>query len=732
MIRARLPIALVLLGLLIGAVRLAPSVQLDFSLEPIIESNPEQVAALAEFREVLPPRRVDLAVAVEWPSRVTGAELTQLAELEERLVALPEVESAVSLASALVIEAPLGVPMPWPVRKLVGDGYADEVVRRHPLLDRTLLSANGRAASLHLRRSGDERALLEAVEGALAEAAPRGATARLIGSAPVDRTVSQTMLASMIESVALEALVFAIVLPLLFRSTRGTLLPLLVVHAAIAFDLALHVLLDWPLSLIDVAIPGLVTILGLCDAVHMMHRFEEAFARTGDRFAAVGEMMRKVGTACFHTSFTTGIGFLSLMVARHEVVRSFGVKASMAVVVTYLTIILALPVALALWPSRAARPGALTGLFSSLRYGRPRLVLGVTALVIGWSIVGATRVRVESRWLEELSPNAAVVQDLHWAEASFTGLQSIEVQLAGDLSRHQTFAGVERLQQAIIGEADVLSTESYVQWIREALGQPPGVDADRLATGLKLMGLFGDRFPGHLVDRDLSRGLVVFRTGDIGTVRYRQLCERIEEEARALPAECRATVGGYTRMAHDSAAEVVTTMLQSFALSLFAITVFVSFIYRSWTVGLVSMLPNLLPILVAVGLNGWLEIPLRIGIVMIYSLGLGLAVDDSIHVLTRFHQERREHPHATVPAALLRTLRSTGRALFTSSLILALGALCYLPAELRSMHDVGILLTAIVVTALVADLWLLPVLIEGSLARRAARAPATPRDGLSR
>jgi len=130
--------------------------------------------------------------------------------------------------------------------------------------------------------------------------------------------------------------------------------------------------------------------------------------------------------------------------------------------------------------------------------------------------------------------------------------------------------------------------------------------------------------------------------------------------------------------------------------------------------------PNLLPVLVALGLTGWFDVPLRIGIAMIFSLGLGLAVDDSIHLLTRYREETRRAPGRPVRASITRALRSTGVALITTSLVLLVGSLCYLPSEFRSMRDVGFLLSAMVTTALVADLWLLPHMLE----RFGPKAPA--------
>ena len=97
---------------------------------------------------------------------------------------------------------------------------------------------------------------------------------------------------------------------------------------------------------------------------------------------------------------------------------------------------------------------------------------------------------------------------------------------------------------------------------------------------------------------------------------------------------------------------------------------------------------------------------------MIFTVGVGLAVDDTIHLLTRFSQERRRRPHASMRDSLLESLRTSGAALAVTSAVLGLGALCYLPSTFQSLRDVGVLMTAIVSSAFLADVFVLPLLLE--------------------
>ncbi len=736
----RAPLTALAVAVVVVAVAWLPHSRLDFSIEPLIEGDADQRQRVASFHERLPPPGVDLIVSLTWPSPLRVAELSRLAEVEQDLLGLRSVGAVESLASVRVLERVLGVPIPTTVASLIGDGTVADVVARHPILHRTLLSVDGRSTVVLIKAQPAvrEAELLHDVETLLARVIGDEATVRMLGSAPVERTLGDLMLSSMRDSALLELLLFALLAPLLFRSVRGVLLPLLVVLVAITLDLGLMAALGLSITVLDVAIPGLITILGLCDAVHMLHRFEVGMRAYRDRSAAIVDMLRHVGVACFHTSFTTALGFLSLLVARHESVREFALKASMAVGVTWLTVMLLMPLGLAWWPVRRAAAPVLENVFDRVSYGRRRLTLLVAVVVVAASVWGASRIRVESRWLEELPADDPAVAAVHWFGEHFTGPLHFTVQLEGDLASAEAVAAVDALRAALIEEPGVTTAHSYVDWLREIAGPERSLDADSVTAAVRILRALGDEFPGHLVDRDMRNGRLTFRTGDLGTQRFLELEQRVTEAARPHAAVIRAEAVSYTLMAHQSSRLIIVTLLQSFAVSLLAITVFVSVIYRSWRLGLVSMLPNVLPITVALGLTGWLDIPVRVGIVMIYCLGLGLAVDDSIHVLTRFRQEQRADPGAPVRTVLLRTLRCTGRALLVTSVIMAAGALSYLPTDLRSTQDVGVLLTAVVLTALIADLWLLPVLVESFLGattpgpRVSPRTPAPPRAATDR
>ena len=382
----------------------------------------------------------------------------------------------------------------------------------------------------------------------------------------------------MVQSILIETLFFVFLLPILFRTLRGMVLPLFVVGSAVVLNFGFMAISGRAITSLGIAIPGLIVIIALCDAIHMMHRFEEAFSRTGDKFGSIVEMMKNVGQACVYTSLTTALGFFSLVVARHAAVRDFAVSITIGVGFAFITVIAVLPLALSFWPIRRPKPEGLA-MLDRLSYGKLRLTLGVFALVLAFSAVGISRVVVDSSWLGELPANEPVVQDLVWYESNFQGLLTLEAEVEGALDTYEAFQAVERLRARMLREEGVTGAETYADWIHEMAGPPvDGNEIDQAAwkRAVAVLRLTGDAFPRHIVTPDFTHARLVLRTRDLGTKRYLELQAILAREAAGLAGGLQARPAGYSQMAHESNQLVVTTMAQSLTVSLAAITLFIA------------------------------------------------------------------------------------------------------------------------------------------------------------
>lgn len=696
-----------------------PDLDLDKSITPFLEASEEARERVAKFDEELPPPLVDVRVVLRWPREIDRDDVVSAGEVAEALRSRDDIDVVISLADIPVIEKTGEVRRPIAFGKVLErepDVSVAELTARHPLIKGALISHDRTAVVLQViadRTSplSNEERLYDLLEDWLPKHVPEDVTFDLIGGHPINSAIVDLMVSDIVKTLLFEVCLLGLLLPLMFRTFRGSFLPLLVVLMALVLDLGVMSWIGMRFTLFDIAIPGLVLVIGLCDAVHMVHHFELELLAGRDQKSAVASMLRRVGPACFFTSFTTALGFLSLLVADHVLVREFAVKAGMAVTVAFITVVGILPVVLRRWPVRNPARDPMRWI-TKIGYGRPRTVILVTALVVVLAATGGFMVRVDSFWLEELPGDLEVVHELEAFHEDFHGVMWMEARLEGDLLRPDALAALEVVSRSMLTQDGVTRVESIADWLREADANLDGpLDEASVKRGAQYLSLAGPLFPAHATTRTFDRGRLFLFTEDIGTMRYMELKDHFEREvARAMPEGITARIDGYLLMAHESGQLLIGTMMKSLAISLVAISLFIMFIYRSVKLGLVAIIPNVIPVMVAWGLMGWSGTMLRTGTVMIFSLGLGLAVDDTIHIMTRFRQELAEG--CSVRTALDRALATSGKALITSSIILAVGTICFMPADFRSLVDIGFLLTAVIVSAAIADLFLLPLILE--------------------
>ncbi|MCA8944579.1 MAG: MMPL family transporter [Planctomycetes bacterium] len=704
LVARRLPILAIFVVAFAACLVAVPNTHFDMSLTPLLRADEALAEEWGTEDVQLTPERdgaPGALLTLDWSRPVRVEDLAWLGELADHGLRILR-----GFDDAWVIDHRSGKPVPRRFLEIVGDRSLTEAAHDHPPIDGALVSEDGTAVALIVAETDRSRAAV-----VLDSIVPEHVTWRLISAGAANDARRDYMIADVQRTLTIEAILFGLLLPLLFRSVRSVVIPLGVVMIATAMSFGSLTLLGRSFTILDCAVPGLIVVIGLSDAVHMLHRFEEALGRGLERRRAVVDMIASVGWACILTSITTAIGFLSLIVSDHAAVREFGFKSAYAVMATLATTLTLIPIALSWWPAQRPAPPRVPGI-GGFDYRYPRTILVVTALVVAWSSIGATRNHVDAQWLEELPPDDPIVTDLQWFDAHFRGFSRVEFTVQGAFDQPATVRALEALGGRIVAsEPDVRFCETFVDWLREILGRPHGeLDDNEIRSSIALLRLAGDRFPSHRISREFDRARFVLTTANLGMHRYFELGRLATRYSEGLSPRLEPHLSGDIRVAHESVRLIATTMLESFLISLISITLLIGILYRSARVALISIVPNALPVLLALGLTGWLGIPIRIGLVMLFSLGLGLAVDDSIHVLTRFGQERPYHSSAR--DALQKTLRSSGGALIITSLILGLGALCHLPSDLRSLQDVGVIVGAIVFSALIADLYLLPLLLE--------------------
>ncbi|MGH0031984.1 MAG: efflux RND transporter permease subunit [Myxococcota bacterium] len=537
---------------------------------------------------------------------------------------------------------------------------------------------------------------------------------------------------SLLSSAAIGAM-----LAFFFRSLLGVVGPILIVQISVLLSVAIVSVLGWKLDLMFGSAPNLLTAVGVAHAVHILSEFRGLHAELGDRRAALVRTLDRVGTPCLLTSLTTATGFLALTTSPIEAIAHMAVYTAGGVIAAFLLSLVLLPALLSFGrrrPVRAADARALTrarggralveGLRAVVRFDlrfRTPIALGFAVLFL-FSGVGIARLSVDSNWLDDFSDVVPLKHATRHIDRVMGGVSNLvyvfDAGEEGGILEPEALAAMEHVHETALAHELVRKGQSIGDVLKDLNqafheGAPeawslPGSRA-LAAQYLLLYESSGGEEAEEWLTHDRSRANLELRLRVAETSLTAKLADDVETVLADLPAGLDVQVTGMGALWLELLDHITTSQIRGFLLAFAVIGVLMCAMFRSLAVGWIAMVPNLSPVVLTLGAMGWLGIPLDYTKVTIASVAIGIAVDDTIHLLSRYHREFRKR--GSYAEALEAAMLDVGRALFITSAALVLGFLMFTASVLDSQANYGVLLAATIVAALVADFLLMPVLI---------------------
>ena len=744
-LRARVPILAVFCLLILGAAYGALHLGADFSIDTLFLSKDEDADFFEAFKERFEESGRDIIVLLHGEGLFSTEALTVLARLTGALEGIDGIEKVVTVLNAPSIQAtedgiriePLG-------EKIPDSPSAVEALKQKALSNRlflrSLVSESGTTLALVARlapfvESQEEKTRVVEEVIATTHSTVQGRFPVYFSGFPViEREMTTKGLRDTRLFMVLSGLILCFFLFITFRSAAGMYLPLAVVVAAVLFLLGLMWMAGQKINLINMVIPSVLLVYGIADSIHLLHRYYEELGKGGSKRAALVVTVRQMFIPCFMTSFTTAAGFLSLTTATIQIVKDFGLFSGIGIMLAFVVNILLLPILLSfhpapkregkIWKGEGAIERALKGV-GLLNERFPRVLLSLGGLLLVGSALMSTRVNIESYVLEELKEENPVVQANRLMEEEMSGVFSYQVQVTSgeeeggldpDFLRH-----VDELESFIAGQPWIRKTLSVVDLLKEMHQAMNGGDPafyrvpetrELVAQYLLLYGMSGDQedldlliTPDHSILRISSMGV------DMGTTNFFELKERTERMAAGLfvpPASARVT--GKSLVAQNALNNIIHDMLTSLFTAFLIISATISILYRSLKLGMISMVPNVIPLVFTLGFMGFFGIHLRTATVIIFSVSLGIAVDDTIHYISRFREEYFRTGDDVI--SMYGTLKSAGRAIVLTTLIMISGFSVFLVSNFKASQDFGLLASITLLSSLLGTFLFLPAFLN--------------------
>ena len=505
------------------------------------------------------------------------------------------------------------------------------------------------------------------------------------------------------------------------------------VAAAVVLTLAVAGLMGRPLNAVTVVVPTLVVVLGVAGAVHVLTQHALAARRRPalgrpplSRRALAAEALRRTVRPCAYAALTTAAGFLALVPAPVAALREFGVLAAVGIAATFACTFGFGAVVLPLLDAsryRLVADGqirrALEKLFAAI-WNRPGRFAWPMLGIVAVGLAGAAQMRADTYTLGYLPDDDAAVRDHAFLEEAWGDYATVDLLVRPAEGRDVLDPA---LLKATVAFADAVAAEPEV---RAAFGLHTLLarySAVRLADSSAIFSrpdeiryVVRQLEEGHsadlrrLVTPDYRLGRLVL-TGEMRSARELGLLLGRVDEIAAAHFEGLAEVepAGYPPLYVRIVERVTTAQTTSFVTALLLVFGLLALVLRDLRLALVAMPANLFPVLVVFGTMGWLGIPLDVATATVAAIVLGIAVDDTIHLLVHVRMGLAEHGPRE---ALLRSARGAGRSVVVTSLVLALGFSVLLFASVQTVFAFGLLTALAALGALVGDLVLLPLALR--------------------
>ena len=603
-----------------------------------------------------------------------------------------------------------------------------------PVYRRTLVADDGRAAALNVRfHDMDDATFLASgldarVASILGEEAGAGARHHVAGRPHVKVHVYRGIVRDLLLLVPIALGVMAVVLFAFFRTGRGVALPLATAVAANLWTFGAIGWLGESLSLLTGLLSPMLLAIGSVYGVHVVARYDEEAGRAATPREAALATLRHIRLPALVAGITTVIGFGALLITEVPAVAQLGTFAMFGIASATLVSLAGIPAVLALLAlpaGRAERVGddrVERWLHAVARFVTTRS----GALLVGWGVVAAVslvaipRIVVDTDYLSYFSPADPIRRDFEAVNRLLAGVVPIYVVVdggaPGSLREPELLRAVEDLQRRIDALPAVSRTLSVVDNLRKLnrAFQADDPAAERVpetrpaVTELLFMLPKGDVSRFATVDH--ARANLIVRTGAVGSQAILALADAIEAEiaARPLPLGATARVTGNTILLSHSADGITRGQPLSVGVAALAIAVLVTLALRSARLGAIAMVPNIVPVLVFFGALGLGAAPLSLPTSLIGCMALGIAIDDTVHLLARYRAERATTDRA---GAVALAIRRVGRPITITSVMLFLGFLVVTASRFASLQAFGLLSAGTMAVCLATDLILLPAIL---------------------
>ncbi|WP_314205292.1 MMPL family transporter [Capnocytophaga bilenii] len=520
-----------------------------------------------------------------------------------------------------------------------------------------------------------------------------------------------------------------------FRSFRAMLISLGVVSIAVMWVFGFLGFFDYEITILTGLIPPLVIVIGIPNCVFLINKYQQEISKHGNQAKSLVRVIGNVGNVTLLTNLTTAIGFATFIFTESTLLKQFGIIASINVLSIFFISLLFIPIVYSYLPIPKEKHlrhlhrnwigGLIKFIENTVKHHRIAVFVVAIGLLVA-SIIGIYKIKVSGSLIEDMPKSAAFFDDISFFEKNYGGIMPLEITIDTKQKNGVTkLANLKRIDELCSHIEEIpeiskpLSIVNLVKYVKQAYyngnpkyySLPTSQEQTFILSYIKNSKGKANMLSAYVDSLGQTARITTFMK-DIGTEKMQQIEEDIYNKAQKLFSSDKyeVKITGKAYLFTKGTNYLASNLIWSLALAILLIATIMAYMFRSFKMIVVSLIPNLLPLLITAGLMGYFGIPLKPSTILVFSIAFGISVDDTIHFLAKYRLELVAR-NWKISKSVYGALRETGISMFYTSVVLLSGFSVFLLSSFGGTKALGGLISATLLFAMMTNLILLPSLL---------------------
>jgi len=557
-----------------------------------------------------------------------------------------------------------------------------------------------------------------------------------ISGMPYIRTLNAKNIVDEIGVFVLSAMLLtSLIFFLFFRSFRATFISMFVVIIGVMWAFGILGWLGYEITVLTALIPPLIIVIGVPNCIFLINKYQQEVAKHGNMIKSLQRVIMKIGNATLMTNLTTASGFATFILTDSKILKEFGIVASINIIAIFLLSLLIIPIVYSFMGqprkkhlkhlNRHYLKVFVRWMENKVRNKRINVfIISIISLLLG--IIGVYQIDISGSIIEDMPKKSGFFKDILFFDDEFNGIVPIEIivdtKRKGGATRLTTLKRIDQLEQFIkeIPElSSPISSVSGVKFIKQAYYNgnpnyyklPTSQENSFIARYLKNVKESKNLMQNY-IDSTAQFNRVTTFMRDIPTERIEEIEKDLVKEIDKIfpPDRYQVKLTGKALLYLKGTHYLIRNLIISLSLAILLIALFMAYMFRSFKMIVISLIPNLLPLIITAGVMGFSGIPLKPSTILVFSIAFGISVDDTIHFLAKYRQELIASKWK-IKTAVYNALRETAVSMFYTSIVLFFGFAVFMSSNFGGTVALGGLVSVTLLFAMLANLILLPSLL---------------------